>query len=451
MKIAKHNPTLGLLALCLGFFIVILDGTIVNVSLPSLARYFSSSLAGLQWVIDSYTLMFAGLLLSAGHIADQFGAKRGFIIGLGIFIITSLCCGLAPNLTCLIIFRFLQGIGAALLVPTSVALINGLYTEPHAHAKALGVWGSMGGLAAVCGPFFGGILTAWLGWRAIFLVNIPVGIVAIWSTAQYVGNVLPKKLNSGMDFPGQFLCILSMGSLAFSLIEAGEHSFFSITVITGLVIFLVSFILFLIRERSTVAPMLPLNLFEWPTFSISIVIGFILSFSFYGLLFVLPLYFEQIRAYTVLMTGFALTPLFILAALSSYMTGKIIHWLSPKVLMSGGLLLASIGFFSLISLQQDTPSYWVMVFPFLLLSFSLPIVVVATTIVVVKAVPEGRAGIASAAFNASRQFGSLLGVAIFGALVNAARSFIFGMHWGVILAGIACLIGACLSIWVVWK
>ena len=446
-KITKTtNGHLSLFALCLGFFMVIMDATIVNVSLPTLVQHFHSTLGGLQWVLDSYTLMFAGLLLSAGHLADHFGAKRAFLTGLLIFTLASLGCGLAPSLSWLIIFRFIQGAGAALVLPTSLALINGSYNDPQERAKAVGMWGGMGAIAGICGPVLGGVLTAAIDWRAIFLVNVPIGILGIWLTWKYVAKVLAKHSKGSFDLPGQLLSIISMGSLAFSFIEGGETSFYSERVIISFMIFLISFILFLIRELKTSAPMLPLALFKSNTFSIGVLVGMVLSFSFYGELFIFPLYFEQIRGYSVMTTALALAPLFIFSPVVSYMAGKMMHRIGAKQLVITGLMMGAFVFFSLITLQTHSPSYLFIGIIFAIFSIAGPIIMVSCTMLIIRSAPPERSGIASAAFNASRQFGTLMGVAVCGAILNGAHSFISGMHITLILAGSFYLVAAIITI-----
>ena len=205
----KHLP---LIALCFGFFMVIIDATIVNVALPVIARDLQGGIANLQWVVAGYALTFACLLLSAGSLGDQFGAKPTFISGLVLFVATSVGCSLANTFSTLIIFRFFQGAAAAMMVPTSLALINAAYENPQERAKAIGIWAGVGGIAAASGPILGALLATTLGWRGIFLINIPVGLIGIWLTRKYVMSTHIKKATPHFDLWGRF-CLFSVSQL----------------------------------------------------------------------------------------------------------------------------------------------------------------------------------------------------------------------------------------------
>ena len=292
---------MSLTALCLGFFMVIIDVTIVNIALPSMAKALNGNVSWLQWAVDGYTLTFACLLLSAGNLGDRVGAKISFQCGLILFVLASLGCGLAPSFLVLTIFRLIQGIAGALLVPTALALINASYDNNEERAYAIGIWASVGGIAAAAGPILGGILIAISSWRAVFFVNVPIGLLGLLLTAMYVTN--PSTSHKGsFDVLGQILGIVSIGALAFGLIEAGRLGFFSTLVISAFALFLLAFILFLIIEKRTTSPMLPLNLFHSRTFSVAITVGMLMTLAYYGELFVLTLYFQQIRGYSAILT-----------------------------------------------------------------------------------------------------------------------------------------------------
>ncbi len=438
------NKLIPLIALCLGYFMVIIDVTIVNIALPSLGKDLHGGVADLQWVVDGYTLSFACLLLSAGYLADRLGAKKSFLAGLIFFVLTSLGCSLAINFGLLIFFRILQGIAAALLVPTSLALINVAYPNKVERAKAIGLWASIGGMAAAAGPLLGAILTTWFSWRAVFLVNIPVGISAILLTINYVPNPGNLAKNS-FDFLGQIVGIISIASLAFSLIEAGRLGWLSPIIIGSSIIFLAAFISFLIIEQRTPSPMLPLALFKSKNFSAAVVIGMLLNSGFYGELFVLPLYFQQLREYSVLITGLAILPQTAFIAIASFLAGRITSKFGPKWPIIIGLIMGASGFLALLITQATTPSYWILILPLVAIGFGAALAVPATTIAVINAAPNQCAGIASGAFNASRQLGSLMGVALFGTILNGSARFITGMHITLSLGAIAFLFGSVLA------
>ncbi len=439
----QQNKALALIAVCLGFFMVITDVMIVNIALPNLAKDLHGSMTNLQWVVDGYTLTFACLLLSAGNLGDRIGAKKLFLWGLMIFVGTSIGCGLATNFLFLTTFRFLQGIGASLLVPTSLALINSAYENKEERAKAIGIWGGIGGIAAAAAPVLGAVLTSLFSWRAVFFVNIPIGLFSFLLTLKYVPTPTLKENKSGFDLSGQLMGIISIAALAFSLIEAGRYGWFSEIVIIGFGIFVVTFIAFLRIEHRSTAPMFPLSLFRSSTFSASIAVGMIINMGAYGIFFVMPLYFQQLRGYSVLMTGLALLPTLGVTAIGSYLGGKITSVIGPRLPMLIGLIIGMSGFFCLLIVGEHTPPYWVLVLPLLAIGFGPSLTMPAATIATINATPEDRAGLGAGAFNASRQVGSLIGVAIFGTVITTTSHFILGMHVNLLIAGTAFL-GACI-------
>lgn len=439
---------LSLVALCLGFFMVIIDVNIVNVALPSMAASLSGGVSWLQWVVDGYTLSFACLLLSAGNLGDKLGAKLAYLAGLLLFVITSLACGLSISFFMLTIFRFLQGMAAALLVPTSLALINASYENKVDRAKAIGVWASVGGFAAAFGPVLGAILTSWFGWRAVFLVNIPIGVIGILFTIKYVKTIISHHPESGFDLAGQISGIIAIASLAFGLIEAGRFGWLSEIVMASLGLFILSLLSFLAIEHFTKSPMFPLHYFKSSTFSAATTVGLLINLGVYGILFLLPLYFQQIRNYSVLMTGLAIAPLSALAAICSYYAGKLASVSGPKIIMIVGLLIGATGFFTMLLAGKHT-HYVMLLLPLMLIGMGGSLTMPAATIAVINAAPEGRAGIASGAFNTSRQIGSLIGVAVFGTIVSTSAKFIPGMHHSLIIAGLLFLLGCIVTMkWV---
>ncbi len=436
----SRNKHLPLIALCFGFFMVIIDATIINVALPVIAQDLHGTIANLQWVVAGYALTFACLLLSAGSLGDQFGAKPTFISGLALFVATSVGCSLAGNFSTLILFRFFQGAAAAMMVPTSLALIHAAYENPKERAKAIGIWAGVGGIAAASGPILGALLATTLGWRGIFLINIPVGIIGIGLTGKYMTPARNKKTMAYFDYWGQILSILSIAALSFGLIEGGSLGWGSGIVLGSLLIFLVLFCAFLLVEHRASSPMLPLNFFKIKTFSAATAVGLILNISFYGELFLLPLYFQQIRDYSILVTGFALLPMTGVVAIASYLSGKVTSHVGAKLPMLVGLTVGAVGFLSLLILNENSPSYWMLILPLAALGFGIAFTMPAATVAVVYSVPATSAGLASGILNASRQIGSLLGVAIFGALV-ASGQFIQGLHYSLIIASLVFFAG----------
>jgi DHA2 family methylenomycin A resistance protein-like MFS transporter len=440
----KVSQKISLLALCLGYFMVIIDVTIVNIALPSLAKSLQGGISWLQWVVDGYTLTFACLLLSVGNLSDRYGPKTIFLSGLILFVITSFGCGIAYNFGWLTFFRLLQGVGGALLVPSSLALINASIKDLRARAKAIGIWASIGGIAAALGPVIGAILISWFGWRAIFFVNVPIGIVGVFLTIKYVAKPI-KKISGEFDFLGQIFIIVSIAALAFGLIEAGRLEWHSPLVITSLSIFILTFILFLWIEHRVSSPMLPLSFFQSSTFSAAQTCGVLMNIGFYSLLFILPLYFQQIKSYSVLMTGLAVLPLPGLTAIGSFLGGRMTSYIGSRIPMIIGYGVAALGFLSIFIMLKENTEYFKLILPLALIGLGASFTMPAATIATIHAVPEDNAGIASGTFNTSRQIGTLLGVALAGTIISFATDFSHGMKINLMMSFVVYVCGSLLS------
>ena len=431
----KTKNTLLLIGLCISFFMVIADVTAVNVALPNILSTLQTSISGLQWVVAGYALTFAGLLLLSGHLADLLGAKQVLLTGLILFIVTSLACALAPNIEWLIAFRLLQGIAGATLVPCSLALINATYRDnPKEKAKKIGVWASIGGVAAIAGPVFGGLLTALFSWRAVFFINLPFGLLAMTLIYQYSQKNKPQSVRY-FDILGQLFAIISIASLTLTLIEAGSLGWLSPFVLSGIIIFIVSSATFVYIEKKVQQPMLPLKFFKINRFSVAVIIGMALNLGVYGELFILPIYFQHIRGYSIMETGFALLPLVSLIALSSYLSGKLVSHKGAKLPLLVGCFIGTLGFFSLLIIQAQTPAYYWLIIPLSAIGFGLSFCQPAATLTAIQALPQERAGMAAAIFTTSRQIGSLIGVALFGSIIATTSHFIMSLHITFIIAG----------------
>lgn len=398
---------------------------------------------GLQWIVDGYTLTFASTLLSAGAMGDRWGNKQIFQTGLWVFILSSVMAGVVPSAGWLIVARFAQGLGAALLVPTSLALIRLSYPDRSGRAKAIGVWGGIGGIAAGAGPTFGGLLTAFTGWRSVFFINLPIGILGWWLTRRYV-HVLNETKNKAIDLGGQLTAISGLGVLVYGVIEAGRIGWGAATVWDSFLLFGLAALVFIWTESRSRQPMLPLELFSQNTFSSAVVVGMILNLGFYGQLFILSLYFQQVLGYSVLVAALAISPQTVLAALASAWGGRLTSKTGPRVPMIIGLCVGAAGLYG-IALVSQTASYWPLMLPMAAIGFGTAFTMPAATAAILETVPPGRAGIASGALNASRQTGGALGVALMGALVAGKPKFVDGMVLSAVIGGTAFLSGALLT------
>lgn len=434
-----------LITLCLVLFMVIMDTTIVNVALPSIKAGLHTDISWLQWVVAGYILTFACLLLTAGHMGDQFGEKKLLQWGMTVFIIASLCCGISTSVELLILFRLLQGIAAAFIIPTSLGLISNAFPDGKAYAKAVGVWGATGGIAAATGPILGATLITLFSWHAIFFVNVPIGLVCLLLIAQYI-NSSPKRQQVTFDIAGQILGIISIAVLVLSLIEVGRFGWTSAIVIVGFCVFVITFLAFIRVESRVTTPMLPLTFFKSNCFSAAVIIGFIINVGFYGEFFVLPFYFQHVRGYTVLMTGFALLPLMIIVALSSYVSGKLMSIIGFKLPIVSGLVLGTIGFLGTLWVIQSMHAYWTLVLPFVMIGFGISFTMPAITVAVTQSVPSNRIGIAAGVLNTTRQIGGLIGVAIFGSIITTSSHFMVGMRITLLVAAAVFVCGCIIAV-----
>ncbi len=425
-----------------GFVVVQLDVTIVNVALPRIAGDLHASVQGLQWVVDAYTLAFAVLLLSAGVLGDRLGAKRAYLIGFVLFALASAACGAAQDATQLVIARAVQGIGAALLVPPSLALLNhACEHDRQLRARAIGLWTAAGGVSIAAGPIVGGLMLGPLGWRSIFFVNLPICLIGFLMTLRL--EETGRKEGRHMDLRGQVLAILALVGLTAAVIEIGPLGPDHPLVIVGFALALVAGFAFVIVEGRAKHPMLPLRFFRLPNFSPAVLFGIGVNLTYYGAIFVLSLYLQHIRGYSALTAGLAFLPLtatFIVANLiSGWMTGRF----GFRAPMSVGALIGACGFALLARLDANS-AYLAMLPAFVLIPGGMGLAVPAMTTAILSSVEKSWSGTASAVLNAARQAAGAIGVAAFGALVGGGLPRIVpGMHVAALVSS-AILVGAML-------
>ncbi len=432
-----------LAAVCLGYFMAVLDSTVVNVALPDMARALHTGIAGMQWVVDGYALLFADLLLTAGKLGDRWGNKQTFIAGLALFTLASGLCGIASSLGMLIAFRALQGIGAAVQVPASLALLRHHYHDPRERAQAIGIWAAATGVAVAAGPVVGGVLTHAWSWRSVFLVNLPVGLGGIWLTARAVPPV-PRHAPGDLDLVAQGLAITALASITFALIQGGAWGWTSAPVVGAALLAVVAGGLWYSSERRAAHPMLPLELFRDPTFSAANAVGAILSFGFYGELFLMSLFFQQIQHRSALATGLALLPQTAVVSVMNFVSGQITARYGPRLPMAVGLGVGGTGLGGL-ALIGAGASLHATVWPMVLMGLGAAFAMPAMTAAAIEHTPKERAGVGSAVLNACRQVGGVIGIALLGALISRRGQFIIGLHQGMVVSGALFLLGSGLS------
>lgn len=415
---AENRVTkLGTLAVtCIGFFMVLLDASIVTVALPTIQSELHAQLADLQWVVDAYTLPFAVLLLTAGALGDRFGRKRVFLVGLIVFTIGSGICGFASTLGWLIAGRIVQGIGGAALSPGSLSVLAAAFTNPRERTQAIGIWSGVSGIALAAGPLLGGVLIQVSGWQAIFFVNLPIGVLALALGLR----VLVESRNPAahqLDLLGQALVVAGLTALTYALIEGQSKGWGSplILALFGAAVLLL--ITFLIVEARTTEPLLPLGLFKSIVFSTANVAALIVGFALLGTVFFIAQYFQEVQGYTALQSGERTLPntigIFIMAPLAGRITARF----GPRLPIALGAILSSAALLLLTRLTPTT-SYGDIWWNLGLLGIGFGLMLSPITAAVLAATSPARAGLASSMVNTSRQIGSVLGIAVLGAIVE---------------------------------
>ncbi len=436
-----------LAATSFGFALVQLDVTVVNVALPRIGVELGTSVAGLQWVVDGYALVFAALLLSAGFLGDRFGSRRVYLAGLGLFALASLGCGLAWSAPTLILARALQGVGAAAMLPASLALLNhACGHDARLRAWAIGWWTAAGAITIAAGPIVGGLILSAASWRAIFLVNLPVCLAGAWlavGLSETKGDGRPR----GFDLLGQGLGIVALGALVAATIEARPLGLADPRVLAGFALGIAAAGAFVVAEARVEAPMLPLALFRAPGFAPCLAYGMAMNFTYYGLLFVLSLYLQRGLGYSATATGLAYLPLTATFFLANVLSGSLTARFGSRLPMVGGALVDLLGFALLLRLDLGS-SYAAMLLPFALIPLGMGAGVPATTTAVLASVAREQSGIAAAVFNAARQAAGAVGVATFGGLAGDGRKTVVGgLHASAAIAIVLLAAVALLAVW----
>ncbi|WP_027341578.1 MFS transporter [Hamadaea tsunoensis] len=409
------NPRFALWAAMLGFFVVALDAQVVNVALPDIRTDLSANLSGLQWVVTGYTLMFTALLLFAGTLADRIGARRTYGIGMGVFVVASGLCGLAPSLGVLVAARMLQGVGAALVTPTSLALIRSAYLDSTDRAKAIALWAMGGAVAAAAGPLLGGALTQ-VGWRLIFFLNVPAGAAAFAVLARVRRS---DRRAVPFDWTGQFSAIVALAALTFAVIEGGASGYGSPIILAAFGLAIAGAAVFLTAQVRGRHPIVPLSLLRSRRVGFALTAGFVGMVGFYGVVFLQSLYFQTERGQSPWQTGLLFLPMTALVAILNPVAVRTAVRFGRLPTIVGGLVTLAAGLTALAAAPVDTPTALVaaMMIPVGVGgSFTVPPIIA----LLIDSVPAPQAGTASGVLNTARQLGGALGVAVFGAIVGQA-------------------------------
>jgi DHA2 family methylenomycin A resistance protein-like MFS transporter len=438
---SKFVASLTLAAMSLGYGVVQLDVTIVNTALNSIGTSLGGGVSELQWVVSAYTIAFAAFILTAGALGDRIGAKRVFMAGFAIFTAASVTCALAPDAAILIAARCVQGLAAAILVPNSLALLSHAYVDERARGRAVGVWAAGASLALTAGPLIGGGLITLIGWRSIFFVNLPIGLAGLWLTWRFAGETT-RSAQREIDLPGQIAAIAALGTLAGAIIEGGSLGWKNPFVIAGFVASALFATLFVWREMRAPQPMLPLSLFRNRVFASASAVGLLVNVAIYGLIFVLSLYFQQVNGLSAFATGLAFVPMLGAVLPVNLIAPRVTERIGAPATIALGAALSAIGCLAILGIEPDT-SYWAICLQLIAMSTGLGLLVPPLTSTLLGSVEKSRSGIAAGVLNATRQTGSVLGVALFGSLVGQSGGFMTGFHASLIVsAGLLLTAGA---------
>ncbi|MDP5316328.1 MFS transporter [Streptomyces poriferorum] len=429
---------------CLGQFMVLLDNTIVGAALPDMQHRLHTQLTGLQWIVDAYVLLVAMLLLSGGIFADRFGRKRVYLTGVAVFTAASVLCSLAPSVGWLVAGRVLQGIGAAAVSPASLALLAAAHPVPQERMKAIGLWAGFSGLGLAAGPVAGGVLTEAFGWPAIFLVNLPIGMVLLLFGLRHLGESRNPSAPA-IDIPGTALSVLGVGALTYGLIEGGARGWTSPVILGSFAASVLLLGAFVAVEARHSAPMLPLRLFRERLFTVSNTAMVVVGFALMGSSFFFSQFFVYVQGSSILRAGLQALPLSLAMVIVSPFAGRFAARHGFRIVVTTGLALAGTGLVALGTVHADTgyESVW---WRLGLVGTGFALTLSPLTGAAIQAVSPQEGGLASGISSTTRQIGAVLGVALLGAIVRSRQSggasFEAGLNSAFLAAGAITLAAA---------
>ncbi len=407
-----------LLICSMSLLIVGLDVTIVNVALPSIGHDFGASVSGLQWTVDSYTLVLASLLMLSGSTADRLGRKRTFVTGLLVFSAGSLLCSLAPSLTLLVIFRMVQAVGGSMLNPVAMSIITNTFTDPKERAQAVGVWAAVVGVSMALGPVIGGLLVGSVGWRSIFWINLPVGLAAVLLTVRFIPESRAPKPRR-VDGIGQALVIVLLASLTYGIIEAPDRGWTSPVILGAFVLAGAALVGLISWERRRDEPLIDIRFFRSVPFSGAALMAVAAFATLGGFLFLNTLYLQDVRGFSPLRAGLYTLPMAAMTMILPPISGRIVGTRGSRIplLIAGIALTTSCVMLSL--LGSSTPVAWLFA-SYVVFGIGFGFVNAPITNAAVSGMPRAQAGVAAAIASTSRQVGATLGVAVVGALLASS-------------------------------
>jgi EmrB/QacA subfamily drug resistance transporter len=421
MAEARANPWVVLVVLVTGFFMIMLDTTIVNVAIPAMSAGLKISLDGILWVLNAYILVYAVLLITAGRLGDLYGQRSMFAAGLAVFTIASALCGLSQDENQLIAARVLQGVGGALLVPQTLAMLTSLF-PPERRGAAFGIWAGVAGLATLAGPTIGGAIVTYVDWRWIFFVNVPIGIAALVATFVLVPDLRPGRRH-GWDVVGIFLATAGLFGLVFGLIEGerfnwGQIGSYVVTIPEVIGLGVVLLILFVIWERFQAEPLVPLSLFEERNFAVANWIGASIAFGMMSLFLPIVIYLQSVRGFSALTSGLTLAPMSLTSMVVAPFAGRMADRVGGKYILMTGVFVFAVGFGTLTIVAGPDSTWLTFLVPAIVAGAGMGMTFAPLTTVAMRNIEPRMAGAASGVLNTTRQVGQAVGSAVVGALLQ---------------------------------
>ena len=412
---ATTRPVVVLVCTCLGLFIAQVDTSAINLALPAMNHDLSGGLSGMQWAVDAYNVAFAALLLSGGTVGDRFGRRLLFRLGLATFVIGSVVCAVAPSLAVLLIGRVVQGIGAAMIMPQTLAIITLSFPEARARNRAMAAWSAVAGIGLAVGPTLGGLLVADVGWRYIFWLNVPIGIVALLLSIRNVPETRNPHARH-VDLPGQILGVLSLATLTFVIVDGGRLGWTSPAAIALMVVVVLCIAAFVVVERTRAEPMFPLGLMRRGQFPAAILVTTCMTFGGYGMLWLSSVALQQERGASALLAGVELLPLPIAFTVFSPVVGWLSSRLGPKLPMAAGTLVMAVSLltYAIVGINGNLVLVDIVYAAF---GIGLALNTGPVLSVAVASVDPARAGLAAGITNLARIFGTALGIAVLGSVL----------------------------------